>query len=259
MEKYSISLIGSGNVAWHFAHALYKTGHNLLEIYSRNEDTSREIINHIPGLSFKKDLDFSEGGTQVVLLAIPDKAIKEVLSEIVVRPEVIILGLSGSLNLPHLKTFHSKVGILYPLQTFTKNRTIDFSEIPFFLESDLEGVELVLINLSSSLSKHFYFFNAEQRKTLHIAAVFASNFTNFMFTISKDILDKEGIKLDLLKPLIGETLKKAFQSEPEKAQTGPARRCDVETIENHLNSLDYNENFKEIYEIISKQIIKRYH
>lgn len=258
MEKYTISLIGSGNVAWHFAQALHSVGHNLLEIYSRNEDTSRDIIKHVPGLSFKKDLNFSDGDTQILLLAVSDDAIEEVLMQMETRPETIILGLAGSLKLPLLKRFHSKAGIIYPLQTFTKNRAIDFSEIPFFLESDLKEVELVLTNLSSSLSKHIYFLNAEQRQAIHIAAVFASNFTNFMFTVSKDILDKEGMELNLLKPLIGETVRKAFQSGPENSQTGPARRRDIETIENHLNSLDYNENFKEIYDIISKHIIKRY-
>jgi predicted short-subunit dehydrogenase-like oxidoreductase (DUF2520 family) len=150
------------------------------------------------------------------------------------------------------------VGVFYPLQTFTKAKKIDFKEIPIFVESENSQVEKVLVKMGKAISKKVSKVSSEDRKALHIAAVFASNFTNHMLTIAEDILDQHKLEFELLKPLIVETVNKSLSIGPEKSQTGPAKRGDLEILDHHYEFLKSDEHLAEMYKLISQHIVDRY-
>lgn len=256
-SKENIALIGSGNVSWHLAHIFQAAGHQLKYIYSRNESSARDLSREIPGLKISYSLDFSSEDITFLILAVPDAAIEEILNKIKIPEKTILLHTSGSFSLSNIKPFGFLSGVLYPLQTFTTKRYIYFKEVPILIEASDEGTLLKIRKLANSISNRIYNYNSEQRQKIHISAVFASNFTNYLFQISDEILKKEGIEFNLLKPLIFETMSKAFEIGPIKAQTGPALRGDQETLENHLRILDFNPNFQEIYHLISNNISKK--
>ena len=150
-----------------------------------------------------------------------------------------------------------KRGVFYPLQTFTKGRLLDFSTIPICIEaSDNESLALLRL-LGEAISQNIYDINSDQRKKLHLAAVFANNFSNHLFHISETLCEKEDLPFELLKPLILETVKKLETLSPKDAQTGPARRDDSISIEKHLELLT-NTNHKKIYTLLSEAITKTY-
>jgi len=151
------------------------------------------------------------------------------------------------------------IGVFYPLQTFTKIKKVDFKQTPIFIESVNHETEVVLTALAKAISNQVRKIASEERKALHIAAVFASNFTNHMLTISKGIMEQNGIEYDWLKPLISETINKSLQLGPEEAQTGPAKRGDLEILEKHLSFLQEDPTTAEIYKIVSQHIIDKYY
>jgi predicted short-subunit dehydrogenase-like oxidoreductase (DUF2520 family) len=165
---------------------------------------------------------------------------------------------AGSVPIDILDKFYN-YGIFYPFQTFSKNRDISFDNIPILVEGNSKKTTGQLLKLASSLSKTVYEVNSEQRLLLHIAAVFACNFTNHLYHVSKKISDKAELPFDILQPLIEETVSKAFKVSPEKAQTGPASRSDRKTMEKHIEILTKsfdNKNLAELYEDISERIIR---
>jgi predicted short-subunit dehydrogenase-like oxidoreductase (DUF2520 family) len=145
-------------------------------------------------------------------------------------------------------------GVFYPLQTFTKNKAINFKEIPICLESEMEIDFFIIKKLAQSISNSVQSISSEQRKALHVAAVFVCNFVNHLYKIGNDICKENQLSFEILKPLIVETAQKIIQLTPENAQTGPAKRNDTATINSHLNFLS-DENQKEIYKLITKSII----
>jgi predicted short-subunit dehydrogenase-like oxidoreductase (DUF2520 family) len=147
---------------------------------------------------------------------------------------------------------NSRKGVFYPLQSFTKGKKVDFYSIPICIEATHSTDEKLLKELANKLSDKIFTISSEQRKKLHVAAVFVNNFTNHMYTIGNNICKKNNIPFEILKPLIEETAQKVFKISPEKAQTGPAIRKDSETIKNHLFLLDEQE--KEIYNLMTKSI-----
>jgi predicted short-subunit dehydrogenase-like oxidoreductase (DUF2520 family) len=149
-------------------------------------------------------------------------------------------------------------GILYPLQTFSKERKMDFGDVPFLLESDDQTTLQKLKKLAKSLSPHQYVIRSKDRKALHVAAVFASNFSNHMLRLSEEIMARQGLDFEMLKPLIIETISKSLELGAKKAQTGPAIRSDFNILDDHYQFLNYNEQVSEIYKLISQDIIDSY-
>ena len=147
------------------------------------------------------------------------------------------------------------IGVFYPLQSFTKGKKVDFEEVPFLLESEDEGTLQRLKKVAKSLSPLVHTLRHKEREAVHVAAVFASNFTNHMLRIAEEILHRQGLDREILKPLIIESISKSLQLGAKKAQTGPAIREDYETLEAHHHFLAYNEQLAEIYRLISQDII----
>ncbi len=254
--KFKIAILGAGNVAWHLASALEDAGHEITEIYARDLDKANQITERLYSTESTDDLDFSESKAEIFILAVKDSAIPELADEVILPDGGILVHTSGTMPLDILGySSASYTGILYPLQSFTKGRKIDFEEVPFLLEAGDEETLQKLKKLAKSLSPLTYTVRSKDRKGVHVAAVFASNFTNHMIRIAEEIMRRQDLDFEMLKPLIIETISKSLQIGAKNAQTGPAIREDYETLEDHHQFLNYNESLAEIYKLISQDII----
>jgi predicted short-subunit dehydrogenase-like oxidoreductase (DUF2520 family) len=225
----SILIIGNGNVASHLYNAFLKAG---TVVVTRVK--SRDLV-EIPKAT-------------ITIIAVSDDAIVEVSSKVT---NSFVVHTSGSVAMEALKN-KTRKGVFYMLQTFSKNKAVDFSEIPFCLESENEKDYILLETLANMLGNTVYPINSEQRKSLHIAAVYVNNFANHMYKVGSDICVKNNVPFAVLQPLIKETAAKIESLTPETAQTGPAVRNDQKTINNHLELL--NKQQQEIYKIVTKSI-----
>jgi predicted short-subunit dehydrogenase-like oxidoreductase (DUF2520 family) len=225
----SVLLVGNGNVASHLYTAFLNADNiDVTQISSRELDKVPQA--------------------DITIIAVSDDAISVVSSKI---KNNFVVHTSGSVSLNDLKN-ENKKGVFYMLQTFSKDKKVAFSEVPFCLEAKNEKEYQLLEQLAKSIGKKIYSINSEQRKTLHVAAVFVNNFTNHLYKIGNDICKENNVPFEILQPLILETASKIKQLSPEKAQTGPAIRKDKNTIKNHLSLLDKNQ--QKIYKILTKSI-----
>ncbi|GAA5041846.1 hypothetical protein GCM10011506_43810 [Marivirga lumbricoides] len=256
---FNISFIGAGNVAWHLAPALENAGHYVKEVFSKSGKSATKLIGNLYDAQLKENLDFSDSPAQIFILTIPDDAIKSVAQEIVLPEQSILVHTSGTKGLVELDyAAASANGVFYPLQTFSKARPVSFDKVPFFIESNNKQATEILTKMAKSISKFVNFASSEQRANMHLAAVFASNFTNHLLRISQDLLASSKLDFDLLRPLIAETIEKSINLSPKDAQTGPAKRGDIETLDKHMEMLSNNESLQEIYRVISQHILDTY-
>jgi len=243
-----VVLIGLGNVGVHLAKAFIDSNQiELLQIYNRTGKNTKLFHDSIPITSELRDLKVAD----VYIITISDDAISN-FSEQLHFQQGLVVHTSGSASLDALKCKTNK-GVFYPVQSFSKDREVDFHNIPMAIEAEWESDFKLLEKLAKSISNQVYSLNSEQRQYLHVAAVFANNFTNHMCKIAYDICEDHEMSFDLLKPIILETATKVQSVIPIKAQTGPAMRNDKNIIENHLLLL--NKNQKEIYTLVTNSII----
>jgi predicted short-subunit dehydrogenase-like oxidoreductase (DUF2520 family) len=250
-----ISFIGAGNVAWHLAQAFEKANHSIVEIYSRDKKNAQKLTEKLYNATPTDRLDFSHSKSELFIISVPDDAIAQVVSELKCPKNSILVHTAGSKNLSVLEPLpFTRKGVFYPLQTFSKGKPIDFKKIPICIEAENETVEKILQKLAFTICDNVCFIESEDRKTLHLAAVFACNFTNHFMHISKNILEKDGLNFNMIKPLIEETISKALSKGPENAQTGPAIRKDTNTINSHIEKLSFNVDWQNLYVLLSKDI-----
>ncbi|WP_445452085.1 Rossmann-like and DUF2520 domain-containing protein [Flavobacterium sp. 25HG05S-40] len=244
-----LSIIGSGNVAQHLIQAFSKsTETELVQVFSRQP----EVVSHlITSDKIISDLNHLIA-VDVTIIAVSDDAIVAVANQIPFENQLVV-HTSGSVPMNALHTKNRK-GVFYPLQTFSKTKEVDFKLIPICIEAENESDLEQLITLAKSISNSVNNVNSEQRKALHIAAVFVSNFTNHLYQIGSDICKENNLSFDILKPLIQETANKILTLSPQEAQTGPAKRQDTQTINAHLHFLTDGHQ-KEIYKMLTKSII----
>ncbi|HYG02480.1 MAG TPA: DUF2520 domain-containing protein [Chryseosolibacter sp.] len=256
----NVSFIGAGNLPWHLAPALDNTDFPVREVYSLNGQNAKALVERLYKATVKNSLDFSTSNSRIFVISVSDDAIEEVVNQLVLPSNAILVHTSGSQPLSALAySATPNTGVLYPLQTFTKSRKMDFREVPFFLESESDETAKVLTSMAKSLSKKVQHISSNERKSLHISAVFASNFTNHMLSIAKEILLDNRLDFEYLKPLIVETINKSLSIGPEKAQTGPARRGDLAVLDKHMEFLSGDEAVAEVYKVISQHIVDKYH
>jgi predicted short-subunit dehydrogenase-like oxidoreductase (DUF2520 family) len=254
--SYKISIIGSGKVAWHLSRALEDAGHSIQEVYSRNFVNAKKLASNLYDAFPTDDLDFSESDAQIFFVVVSDDAIEEVLGNLRIPDDAVIAHTSGTKSIDVFDLLFFKKGVFYPLQTFSKGRKIHFEEISICIEADSKETEKILSSVAKSLSKYIYYYNSEKRKVLHIAAVFACNFTNHLLALSKEILDKEEIDYEIMNALISETINKALEYDPKEMQTGPAIRKDVKVLQEHMKYLQEDPDKKQIYKLLSESILK---
>lgn len=251
-----ISFIGSGNLAWHLAPALDNVGYSVREVYSQNPKHAAALLGRLYEAHVNISLDFSASASQIFIISVSDDAVEEVVQKLILPDNAIVVHTSGSLPLSILDDAGSQnMGVFYPLQTFSKTKKVDFKSIPIFVESENSDVERVLLKMAKAISGNVKRISSEERKALHVAAVFASNFTNHMLAIAREIAAQHELDFNALKPLIAETLNKSLELGPAKAQTGPAVRGDFEILEQHMEFLKENPEWAEIYKIVSQSII----
>jgi predicted short-subunit dehydrogenase-like oxidoreductase (DUF2520 family) len=247
-----IVLIGSGNVATQMGLALYAIGEEITQVYSKsitNAITLAKCVNALP-IDHLQDVDRN---ADLYIIAVSDRAIESVVLQL---KEVtgLVVHTAGSVDITVISKRIKNAGIFYPLQTFSKNKAVNFKNIPLCIEAVDEEELSILQNLGDKLSNKVYVLNGEKRKVLHLAAVFACNFTNHLYTLANQVLSNSNIDFDIIRPLIAETAEKIEHDLPKNVQTGPALRRDDLTIINHLNALENNPELLNIYQILSNSI-----
>jgi predicted short-subunit dehydrogenase-like oxidoreductase (DUF2520 family) len=252
--SFRIVIIGAGNVASHLSKRLQVCGFNIVQVYSRSESSARELGQDLQ-VPYTTGIHKVDRSGDFYLLALKDSAIESFLKELHIRNKILV-HCSGSLSLDMLLQFSTDAGVMYPLQTFSKNRDISISSVPFFLEASNGKVEYELWKMAHKLSDHVFRADSLQRKRLHISAVFSCNFVNHMYSIAAQLLEEYDLDFNYLMPLIHETTAKVAAIQPHRVQTGPAIRNDSNIMEMHYNELAKKPEIAEIYSLLSKHIYK---
>ncbi len=247
-----VVILGSGNVAYHLAGALSSAKHiDLVQRYSR--DNKNDIL-FDPNIPFTTKLD-KLYLADVYIIAINDDAIEE-FTQNLSQLQGLVVHTSGSISMMAIHK-NLRKGVLYPVQSFSINRPINLRLVPFAIETEFNEDYMLLKELAASISDQIFQVNSYQREKLHVSAVFANNFSNYMYLTAKDICDQNQLPFEILKPIIIETAQKIMTMDPFVAQTGPARRKDTKVITKHLLSLEKEK--KEIYSVLSEAINNRFY
>ena len=252
-----VVLIGAGNVATHLGKALQEAGYRVLQVYSRTAQSASELAETLSS-GYTTEVEDIRKDADVYIVALKDTALQALAPALVKgREEALFVHTAGSMPMALWEGLLPRYGVLYPMQTFSKQRPVDFHTVPFFIEASGEEELQILHELAGRLSPLVYRADSEQRKYLHLAAVFACNFVNHMYALSAQILAGQGIPFEVMLPLVDETAQKVHRLSPVQAQTGPAVRQDVNVMERHLELLADEPALRELYEKISKSIYNR--
>ena len=248
---HQVAIIGSGQVATCLAQALHAKGFCIDTVYSRNLNNAQALANKFAGVKAISNLQQLNTQLNLYVIAVSDDAIAEVASHLKVNG--LVVHTSGSVSITSLNN-QLRFGVFYPLQTITKNTSPDFTQVPILIEANTHADELLLAQLADIISTRVLLANSQQRQSLHLAAVFANNFTNHIMGIAKHILQQSNLPDDLLNPLILQTAQNAINNNPFDVQTGPVMRNDLETINTHLNLLQQFPQYRQVYELLSGSI-----
>lgn len=249
-----IVCIGSGNVATHLAIAFKAMGAEILQVWSqdsRNAEILAALTKAKPILNWN-ELDLS---ADLYFIAVKDDAISAVVSHLKAIKGIVV-HTSGATPMATLSGAGTGYGVLYPLQTFSKTKSVNLTNVPFCIEADRPETLEKISAIAHLLSQQVATVSTEQRKILHLAAVFACNFTNHLYHLSSQLMEQHQLSFDLLKPLITETAQKIQFAKPVDVQTGPAVRDDRETMKRHLELLNGSPDLQQLYETLSDSIKK---
>ncbi len=253
-QSLRIVLIGAGNLATNLGLALTASGYNVVQVYSRTAASAGALAERL-------DCDFTDGidkirdDADLYFVAIKDSAL-EVLSEVLtgINPNALWVHTAGSMPIDVFAC--CRRGVFYPMQTFSKRETVDFRSIPVFLETAVADDMDILRSIADDLSDKVYELGSDDRKLLHLSAVFCCNFVNHCCTMAADILSDKNIPFDVMLPLIDRTVEKLHTFTPLEAQTGPAVRYDENVIGMQMSLLNHRPDLQHIYELMSKSIHK---
>lgn len=249
-----VTILGSGNVATHLGEALSQAGHRIIQVYSRTEEHARTLAERL-GANAITDIGQLDARIPLYIIAVSDDAIPSLVDQLPQGLPGMVVHTSGTTSIATVSSL-PRHGVFYPLQTFSKAKTVDFRSVPLALEAgDADGLAL-LTSLANTISDTVFPCDSAQRLSLHVAAVFASNFTNHLYAVAAAILARKGLSFDLIKPLVTETASKVQTLDPVKAQTGPAVRNDRKTMGTHLEFLRDDPEWKQLYEILSSAILQ---
>jgi predicted short-subunit dehydrogenase-like oxidoreductase (DUF2520 family) len=243
MIQYNISFAGAGRVAGALCRELFKSGIKIIQVISESESDGRPLADAC-NASWSSGLSFDDQNN-VIIVAVPDHSLKNVLASIRCPKECLIVHTAGSYGLEMFPSRFKETGVFYPLQTFSKGREISFKELPFLLEASGEVSGKVMIDLAVAIGGKVQFVDCD-------------NFTNYMLTAGNEIASLAGLSLEIFEPLINETISKALDIGPEESQTGPAVRNDLNTIQKHLKLLSFSPELQSTYSQMTESIIKHY-
>lgn len=248
-----IAFIGAGNVATHLAMAFAASGKQIIQIYSRTVK-SAQILAAKLNCEYTNNFDQITDHADLYIFSVPDDTLESFINSFPYQNK-FLAHTAGSIAMEVLATKSNRTGVFYPLQTFSKNVEVDLRKVPVCVEANNPEDALRLEKLASHISDNVCLIDSATRETLHIAAVFACNFTNHLFVHSETILKQRGIPLSMLLPLITETIRKTSLGKPSDFQTGPAVRGDKKTLDKHIVKLEQLPESQKIYTFISESII----
>jgi predicted short-subunit dehydrogenase-like oxidoreductase (DUF2520 family) len=247
-----IACVGSGNIALSLLPALYGAGYKIVQVCSRNLRTGQQLAK-VVGAASSDQLTELNPNADIYIIAVPDDEIVNVLSTATFGNGIVV-HVSGSTPMSVFeKRDIAHYGVLYPLQTFTRH-SVNFMRVPLYVEANDSAAMNELMFMARKLSVEVYKITSEKRMILHIAAVFACNFSHHLLTIAARLLHDKGLSYGSLKPLIMETLERAMVDNPELLQTGPAARGDAKIVNNHIKALSGYPQVQQIYKLISESI-----
>ncbi len=250
---YKISILGTGNVAWHLAHALDAARHTIVQVWGRDMQKAKQLAQPFNAQAIST-LNQLEDDIDVLLLCISDDAIAQIAAQLSNKP-YLIAHTAGAMDIELLKNTSPFYGVFYPVQTLSEGKKVNFFSIPLCIEGNNKAAESQLMALGNTISNSVQIISSEKRKYLHLAAVFANNFTNALYAEAAGVLEQQGLSFDLLRPLILETAQKVQQMSPKQAQTGPAKRHDDNTLQKHLELLPKGSDEEKVYRLLT-EIIK---
>lgn len=255
-DKYSIVLIGAGNLATNLGKALKSKGFHIVQVYSRTRESASKLATLL-NADTTTSLEEVREDADLYIVSLSDSAFEKLVPEITKgKNKGLFVHTAGSIPMSIWEGYTDHGGVFYPMQTFSRSREVNFTRIPVFLEANDDRDLQILSYIASELSSKVHIISSEQRKVLHLSAVFACNFTNHMYALADHLLRKYDIPFDVMLPLIDETTQKAHQLSPKEAQTGPAIRYDKNVINKHLELLADEPAIQELYERISQSIYK---
>lgn len=255
MDKLpSVVIIGAGKLATQLGKTLYQKGFPIMQVYSHTI-VSAKLLGEKINASYTNELSQIISEAEVYIYAIKESAIESCIDKIP-KNKGLHIHTAGSVSMSVFAEKTENYGVLYPLQTFSKERDVNFEKIPVFIEANSKQNELFLNDFAHSISNQVQYADSEQRKSLHLAAVFACNFVNHLYAIAEKLLADKGISFDNLLPLINETAAKIQDISPKDAQTGPAVRFDKNSIQKHLDTLNNMPYEQAIYKLLSENIFR---
>lgn len=258
-NRYKIVIIGAGNVGGHLAKRLESQGVEILQVLTRHWN-KHQHLNEILKAEFITQIEQINKNADAYILAVNDSSIEEVAEQLKLKVgNQLIMHTSGATPSSILAPFSTRYGILYPLQTFSELREQDWENIPVCVDANSPKDLFIIRTLANYLSPKVFDITDYQRNVLHIAAVFVNNFSNYLFQVGEEILQKEKIPFELLKPLIVETAAKVQIHKPSEMQTGPARRGDFPSIQKHLQYLEQYPDYHHLYQTLTDLILTKYY
>jgi predicted short-subunit dehydrogenase-like oxidoreductase (DUF2520 family) len=250
--SYRIGFIGAGRVAWHLAPALKNSGHRILQVISKSALSAQKLGDRV-GCEHTDKITKLDRDIQILFLTVADHALVDLINDIS-DYRGIVVHTSGTFSSMRFACQKYKYGGMYPLQTFSIGRPVDLLNVPVFIEGCEPSVTEVLVNLASGFSREVHMVGHEERRWMHLAAVWSNNFTNHMLTNAYGIMNEHSLEVKWLEPLIRETFIKAIELGPVKSQTGPAVRRDQLTIKKHVDLLSYSQELQVLYKRITDSI-----
>ena len=253
-----ISFIGSGNVASHMATALYKQGYEIINIWSRNLNNAVSLSHKVKAVPLD-NISQLDKKTDLYIIAIPDDQIvtmaKQLQKQLARRARIVHT--SGATSVASVSEYFKMAGVIWPLQSLSKGKKVSFKKLPLCITSTSPTLKKELLILCQSLSDQVQVISDDQKRILHLAAVFANNFSNHMYSIAHDLCTEHEIDFKLLQPLITETARKVTDQSPADMQTGPAIRGDHKSMELHQKQLKKEKDILKLYQLISTNIQKQ--
>lgn len=250
-----VAIVGAGNVATHLAVSLSSAGVDVCAVCARHMDSALRLAERVGAQAVTecaqifRDVDY-------IIISVSDSMVGPV-AESLPCTDAVVVHTSGSVPLEVVAERHQRAGVLYPLQTFSRDIAVDVSQVPFFTEATDADTLAEVDRLAHMLSQNVYHADSDRRRYLHVAGVMSSNFTVYLLEQCREVLARAGYPLDVVRPLVGATVAKVFASSPREAMTGPARRGDLAVADAHMRLLGGEAG--EIYKAISTEIYKMYH
>ena len=252
--SYRIVLIGAGNVATHLGQALKNAGETIVQVYSRTTESASALALSL-SCSYTTELSEVSTDADIYLVMLKDSVLHDLLPTLTRQnPKGLFVHTAGSVPMSIWEGLANRYGVMYPMQTFSKAQPVDFESVHFFIEANSSEDENLLMEMAQKISSKVYQATSEQRKYLHLSAVFACNFTNHMYAVCEHLLTEHGLPFESMLPLIDETARKVHHLKPTKAQTGPAQRYDTNIMSQQETLLSDEPELARIYHLLSENI-----